>query len=121
MRKRNASWMVPALLGGLSCFGAQPAAAIDMRDLVGDWSMADTHETLSIRRNGNWYHPKYGRAKIRIGTDASDITVFYEAIETKCAYRVSVADGGQTLIFASADSRQDQDRCPTGQFKSVDR
>ena len=109
------------LLSGLILQASEPAAAVDMRDLVGEWSIPDSHETLTIRRNGDWYHPKYGRAKIRRGSDASDISVFYEGIETKCSYRVSFADAGNTLIFASADSRQDGDRCPTGQFKSVDR
>jgi hypothetical protein len=122
MPKRNALLlMLSAVAGGLICFGSQPAAAVDMRDLVGDWSIPGSHETLSIHRNGSWYHPKYGRAKIRKGNDAADILVFYEGNETKCSYRVSVADGGATLIFASADSRQDGDRCPSGQFKSVDR
>ena len=109
-----------AFLIGTLAFASQPAAALDIRDLVGDWSMPDTHETLTIRRNGSWYHPKYGRARIRVGTDAADITVHYEGIETKCSYRVSVADGGNTLILASTDSRQDGDRCPAGQFKNVD-
>ena len=121
-RARNRVLHLSALyLAGLIGLTSQPASAIDMRDMVGDWSMPDTHETLTIRRNGDWYHPKYGRAKIRRGNDSSDILVFYEGIETKCSYRVSFADGGNTLIFASADSRQDGDRCPTGQFKSVDR
>jgi hypothetical protein len=115
---------LPLLAAMLTCtisLTAKPAAAVDIKDLVGDWSMPDSHETLTIRRNGNWYHPKYGRARIRRGNDASDVSVFYDGIETKCSYRVSIADGGNTLIFASADSRQDGDRCPTGQFKSVDR
>ncbi len=112
--------VLAAVLGSM-IFASQPAAAVDLRDMVGDWSIPETHETLTIRRNGVWYHPKYGRAKIRTGGDSADVAVFYEGIETKCSYRVSVADGGTTLIFASADSRQDTDRCPTGQFKSVDR
>jgi hypothetical protein len=99
---------------------SQPAAAIDMRELAGEWSLPDTHETLKIRPNGDWYHPKYGRAKIRRSNDSSDIVVFYDG-DTKCSYRVSFADAGNTLIIASADSRQDGDRCPTGHFKSVDR
>ncbi len=106
---------------GLLGQASQPAQAIDMRDLVGDWSIPTSNERLTIRRNGDWYHPKYGRARIKHGNDASDIFVFYEGIETKCSYRVSIADGGNTLIFASADSRQDDDRCPVGHFQSVDR
>ncbi len=113
--------MMAAALIGTMTFASQPAAALDLRDLVGDWAIPDTHETLTIRRNGIWYHPKFGRAKVRVGTDASDITVHYEGIETKCSYRVTVADAGNTLIFARADSRQDNDRCPAGAFKSVDR
>ena len=113
--------LAAALFIGSLTFAAQPAAAVEIKDLVGDWSIPETHETLTIRRNGVWYHPKFGRARIRIGTDAADITVNYEGIETKCSYRVSVADGGATLTFATADTRQDNDRCPTGQFKSVDR
>jgi hypothetical protein len=112
--------LAAAFLGSMT-FAAQPAAAFDLRDMVGDWAIPDTHETLTIRRNGVWYHPKYGRAKIRVGTDSGDVAVFYEGIETKCTYRVSVADGGNTLILASADTRQDSDRCPTGNFKNVDR
>lgn len=108
-------------LGGLVTLNSQPAGAVDLRDLVGDWSIPDTNERLTIRRNGDWYHPKYGRARIRQGTDAADIAVFYEGIETKCSFRVSIADGGNTLILATADTRQDGDRCPTGRFKSVDR
>jgi len=107
--------------GGILTLNPEPAAAVDMRDLIGEWSIPDTNERLIIRRNGDWNHPKYGRGKIRLGADASDIAVFYEAIETKCSYRVSVADGGSTLILTTADTRQDRDRCPTGQFKSVDR
>lgn len=110
-----------ATLSGMMTIGSKPAAALDIRDLVGDWSIPDTNERLTIRRNGDWYHPKYGRARIRVGQDASDITVFYEGIETKCSYRVSIADAGNTLILATADTRQDGDRCPTGRFKSVDR
>jgi hypothetical protein len=109
-----------AALGGITTLGSEPAAAVEMRDLVGEWAIPDTNEKLMIRRSGEWYHPKYGRAKIRPGNDAADISVFYEGIETKCSYRVSVADGGNTLIFAAADTRQDGDRCPTGRFKSVD-
>lgn len=123
------AWQLPTkflslsalLFAGLIGQASQPALAVDIRDLVGEWSMPDSHETLTIRRNGDWYHPKYGRAKIRRSNDSSDIAVFYEGIETKCSYRVSFADAGNTLIIASADSRQDGDRCPTGQFKSVDR
>ncbi len=114
--------MVGALtLGGHVTLGSQPAGAVELRDLVGDWAIPDTNERLTIRRNGDWYHPKFGRGRIRQGTDAADISVFYEGIETKCSFRVSVADGGNTLILASADTRQDGDRCPTGRFKSVDR
>lgn len=126
-RMRSSSGpMVPiqifaAMLTGAAVLASQPAAAVEMRDLVGDWAIPDTHETLTIRRNGAWYHPKYGRGKVRVGTDAADIVVHYEGIETKCSYRVSVADGGNTLIFATADTRQDSDRCPAGQFKNVDR
>ena len=109
-----------ATLGGVITMCSEPAAAVEMRDLVGEWAIPDTNEKLMIRRNGEWYHPKYGRAKIRPGIEASDIAVFYEGIETKCYYRVSVADRGNTLIFAAADTRQDSDRCPTGSFKSVD-
>lgn len=109
-----------AICSGMS-LSSQPAAAVELRDLVGDWSIPDTNERLTIRRNGDWYHPKYGRARIRAGQDASDISVFYEGIETKCSFRVSIADGGNTLILATADTRQDGDRCPTGRFKSVDR
>ncbi len=108
-------------LGGAMTLGAAPSAAVDLRDLVGDWSIPDTNERLTIRRNGDWYHPKYGRGKIRAGTDSADIAVFYEGIETKCSYRASIADGGNTLILATADTRQDGDRCPTGRFKSIDR
>jgi hypothetical protein len=100
---------------------SEPAGAVELRDLVGDWAIPDTNERLTIRRNGDWYHPKYGRGRIRAGTDSSDVTVFYEGIETKCSYRVSIADGGNTLIFAASDTRQDGDRCPAGKFKSVDR
>jgi hypothetical protein len=108
-------------IGGVMSLGSQPAAAVELRDLVGDWSIPDSNERLTIRRNGDWYHPKYGRAKIRAGTDSADIAVFYEGIETKCSFRVSIADGGNTMILATADTRQDSDRCPTGRFKSVDR
>ncbi len=108
-------------LGGIVTWSSEPAAAVELRDLVGDWAIPDSNERLTIRRNGDWYHPKYGRGRIRAGADSSDITVFYEGIETKCSYRVSIADGGNTLIFAAADTRQDGDRCPAGKFKSVDR
>ncbi len=108
-------------IGGVMSLSSQPAAAVDLRDLVGDWSIPDTNERLTIRRNGDWYHPKYGRARIRAAADSADISVFYEGIETKCSFRVSIADGGNTLILATADTRQDGDRCPTGRFKSVDR
>jgi hypothetical protein len=110
-----------ALLPWLVCLAPQPAAAVDPRDLVGEWAIPETNESLTIRRNMDWYHPKYGRAKIRRGNDSSDISVFYEGTDTRCSYRVSIADGGNTLIFASANGRQDGDRCPTGHFKSVDR
>jgi hypothetical protein len=110
-----------AALVGMLAFASQPAAAFDLRDLVGDWAIPDTHEVLTIRRNGSWYHPKYGRGRIRAGTDAADITVNYEAMETKCSYRVSIGDGGNTMILGSVDSRQDRDRCPIGRFKAVDR
>lgn len=114
--------LAATLLIGTLSFASQPAAAFDIRDLVGDWSLPDPpHEILTIRRNGSWYHPKYGRARIRAGTDAADITVHYEAIETKCSYRVSIADGGNTLILGSTDTRQDADRCPSGRLKNVDR
>ncbi len=107
--------------GGLLTLSSEPASAVEIRDLVGDWAIPDTNERLTIRRNGDWYHPKYGRGRVRAGTDSADVAVFYEGIETKCSYRVSVADNGNTLIFAAADTRQDGDRCPTGKFKSVDR
>ncbi len=119
--RRKQLYLGAALIVGLLGEASQPAQAIDMRDLVGDWSIPTSNERLTIRRNGDWYHPKYGRARIKRGNDASDIFVFYEGIETKCSYRVSIADGGSTLIFASADSRQDDDRCPVGHFQSVDR
>lgn len=106
--------------GGI-LLSSEPASAVDIRDLAGDWAIPDTNERLTIRRNGDWFHPKYGRGKIRASTDASDITVFYENIETRCSYRVSIADNGNALIFTATDTSQDGDRCPAGNFKSVDR
>ena len=113
--------LVGLTFGGILASSSQPAGAVEIRDLVGDWAIPDTNERLTIRRNGDWYHPKYGRGRIRASADASDITVFYESIETKCLYRVSIADNGNTLILAPADTRQDGDRCPEGKFKSIDR
>jgi hypothetical protein len=121
LRGGSLAFLSAAAICGVLSLGSPPAAAVELQDLIGDWSNPDTNERLTIRDNGDWYHPKYGRAKIRRGTDASDIAVFYEGIETKCSYRVSIADRGRTMILAAADTRQDSDRCPAGRFKFIDR
>ena len=114
------AFLAAVTVGGAVISGSVPAAALGLGDLAGGWSIPDTNEKLTIR-NGEWFHPKFGRAKIRVGTDSADIAVFYEGIETKCSYRVSIADSGNTLILATSDTRQDGDRCPVGRFKRVER
>jgi hypothetical protein len=120
-RRGSLAILSAVAIGGFMSLSAAPAAAVELDDLVGDWSNPETNERLTIRNNGDWYHPKYGRGRIRRGTDASDIAVFYEGIETKCSYRVSISDRGRTMILATGDSRQDGDRCPSGRFKFIDR
>jgi len=115
--KRSA--LIALVLIGLLGLISQPASAVNMRALVGDWAIPDTNETLSINGKMEWHHPKYGGARIRRGNNSADIRVFYQGNETKCSYRVSIADRGSTLILASADSRQDSDHCPTGHFKKL--
>jgi hypothetical protein len=118
---RGGSLAIALALGGAVTLGSAPVAAVELDDLIGDWSNPDNSERITIRGNADWLHPKYGRGKIRRGTDSADIAVFYEGIETKCSYRVSIADRGRTMILATADTRQDSDRCPSGSFKRIDR
>jgi hypothetical protein len=110
--------MLGGMLAGSVVLACTPALAIDMGELAGDWVIPSSHEILSIS-DGVWNHPKYGRAKLRRGDDSWDIKVSYEYRQTRCFYRVAFTDHGNTLVLASADERQDSDRCPTGHFKSV--
>jgi hypothetical protein len=95
--------------------------AFEYKHLAGRWSMPDTNETLIISQSGEWFHPKYGRGKIRFADTSADIVVNYEGNSVKCFYRIAFGDSGATLILATADTPQSPEYCPVGRLKSVNR
>jgi hypothetical protein len=95
------------------------AAAIGSISLVGEWMIGDSGEVLRIGKNGSWFHPLHGLAKIRKAEDAADIKVFYEHGAAECSYRVSFSEGGKLLDLAAANPSQNADYCPEGSFKKI--
>ena len=98
----------------------RPAArqADDAQPLVGEWLLS-SNEILRIGKDGTWFHPAHGMAKIRKADDAADIKVFYENGATHCSYRVTFSDGGKTLDLIPVDATQDRDYCPEGSLKKI--
>ncbi len=87
--------------------------------LTGRWTIGDSGEILSISEGGRWVHPTHGVAKIRLGDDASDLTVIYEQSSTHCSYKIAFSERGQTLDLMAADLSQDADYCPEGNLTRV--
>ncbi len=87
--------------------------------LAGQWTIGDSGEILNISEGGLWVHPAHGAAKIRLGDDASDLTVIYEQSLTHCSYKIAFSEHGQTLDLMAADLSQDADYCPEGNLTRV--
>ncbi len=88
--------------------------------MVGEWLIPETGDVLSIKEGGQWYHSKYGRARIREADDDADFKVYYTNGSTRCSYRFSSSDSGKTLILIAADPTQDPDLCPAGSLHSTE-
>ncbi len=100
---------------------AQTAQAKDDKGMVGEWLIPETGDVLSIKEGGQWYHSKYGGARIREANDDADFKVYYTNGSTRCSYRFSSSDSGKTLILIAADPTQDPDLCPAGSLQSLHR
>ena len=87
--------------------------------LAGQWIIKESGEILQIDQGGIWFHPLFGRAKIRKADDSADIKVFYEHGSTRCSYRISFSENGKRLDLIAADTMQDPDYCPAGSLKKA--
>lgn len=100
---------------------ALPDAAGEKIKILGEWSIADTGETILIGEGGRWFHSKHGGARIRDAGDEADLKVYYTNSDVHCSYRVSTSDAGKTLNLTAADPSQDPDFCPSGSLRSMER
>jgi vibriolysin len=100
---------------------AIPQAPENRSGLVGEWSIENSAETITIKAGGRWFHSKHGLAKIREAADGADLKVFYVNNDVQCAYRVAAGDTGKTLILTAADASQDPEFCPFGRLRSLER
>jgi Tectonin domain len=86
--------------------------------LEGEWLSKETQEVILIGKGGAWFHRAHGRGRVRPADDAADIKVYYDG-GTRCSYRVNLQETGKVLILSSADTMQDPDFCPSGEFTRV--
>jgi hypothetical protein len=100
---------------------AAPAEQAPANPLAGDWMLPDGDGVLVISAKGDWTHPRHGVGRIRMATDQADIAVYYTNGGVQCSYRVSLAEGGKTLMLFAADQTQDASYCPTGELKRANR
>jgi vibriolysin len=96
----------------------EAGAAGDEKPIVGDWMVPESGFTLSIK-SGEWFHPRYGRARIREATDDADIKVFYVDRNVRCSYRVIFSDTAKTLSLVATDPMQDPEYCPAGRLNRI--
>jgi serine protease len=100
---------------------AAPAPEASANPLAGQWFLPDGEGILVIGPKGDWTHPRHGAGRIREATDQADIAVFYANGGAQCSYRVSLPEGGKTLMLFAADMTQDASYCPSGELKSANR
>jgi hypothetical protein len=60
--------------------------------LEGGWINKETGEQFRIEKGGVWFHPTYGRGRIREADDAADIKIYYEGGGTRCSYTAAPKD-----------------------------
>lgn len=118
MKKSIANAVAATLLGMCASVGAAKAEPINLN---GKWVMGDGEGVLEIRGN-DWFHPKYGSARIQYGTGSSDVEVFYAKEQgIRCAYRVNTIAHGDILVLEWADASQSSNYCPSGKLSRADK
>lgn len=114
-RMRRAGFLAASLLILVFPF---PGYADDPRPwLEGEWVLDDGSLRISIGKGGEiWYHPKFGRGAIRLGTDGSDVQIVYEEYKGQiCSYKFT-RKGEDTMWLGLFNPTQSPDFCPAGKF-----
>jgi V8-like Glu-specific endopeptidase len=110
---------IPVLLAAV-CAAVPALAQSTLGELEGEWINKDTGETFRIDKSRTWFHPNWGRAKIREAKDgAADIVIYYESSSNRCYYRLNFLDNGNILSLSPADNTQSSDYCPSGLLSRV--
>jgi hypothetical protein len=90
----------------------------DQKAADGEWSIPNSGEVLSIK-GGEWFHSKFGQARLRDAQDDADLKVFYTNSDVRCSYRVSFSEAEKTLNLIATDPMQDPDYCPAGTLQRI--